>query len=68
MTQTDDLFKHPLCELLGLDKQLSSIRGPLKVEVAKRLSWRKKSREKSESSRNSESTLESTTMACEMTP
>ena len=31
------LFKHPLCELLGLDKQLRSIRGSLKVEVAKKL-------------------------------
>ena len=34
-TNTDDLFEHPLRELLGLDKQLRSIRGPLKVEVAK---------------------------------
>ena len=34
-TDTDDLFKHPLQELLGLDKQLRSIRGSLKVEVAK---------------------------------
>ena len=32
---TDDLFEHPLHELLGLDKQLRSIRGSLKVEVAK---------------------------------
>ena len=38
-TQTDDLFEHPLLELLGLDKQLRSIRGSLKVEIAKRLSW-----------------------------
>ena len=37
-TDTDDLFEHPLRELLGLDKQLRSIRGLLKVEVAKRLS------------------------------
>ena len=29
-TQTDDLFEHPLHELLGLDKQLRSIRGSLK--------------------------------------
>ena len=36
-TDTEDLFKHPLHELLGLDKQLRSIRGSLKVEVAKRL-------------------------------
>ena len=37
-TDTDDLFEHPLRELLGLDKQLRSIRGSLKVEVAKRFS------------------------------
>ena len=36
-TDTDDLFEHPLQELLGLDKQLRSIRGSLKVEVAKRV-------------------------------
>ena len=36
-TDTDDLFKHPLRELLGLDKHLRSIRGSLKVEVAKML-------------------------------
>ena len=35
-TDTEDLFEHPLCELLGLDKQLRSTRGSLKVEVAKR--------------------------------
>ena len=35
-TNTDDLFEHPLCELIGLDKQLRSIRGSLKVEVAKK--------------------------------
>ena len=34
-TDTEDLFEHPLHELLGLDKQLRSIRGSLKVEVAK---------------------------------
>ena len=39
-SQTDDLFEHPLRELLGLDKQLRSIHGSLKVEVAKRLSWK----------------------------
>ena len=39
-TDTDDLFEHPLQELLGLDKQLRSIRGSLKVEVAKKLSWK----------------------------
>ena len=36
-TDTDDLFKHPLGELLGLDAQLRSIRGSLKVEVAKKV-------------------------------
>ena len=36
-TDTDDLFEHPLHELLGLDKQLRSIRGSLKVEVAKKV-------------------------------
>ena len=36
-TDTDDLFKHPLRKLLGLDKQLRSIRGLLKVEVAKKV-------------------------------
>ena len=33
-TDTEDLFEHPLRELLGLDKQLRSIRGSLKVKVA----------------------------------
>ena len=36
-TQTDDLFEHHLRELLGLDKQLRSIRGSLKVEIAKKV-------------------------------
>ena len=36
-TDTDDLFEHPLRELLGLDKQLRSIRDSLKVEVAKKI-------------------------------
>ena len=36
-TDTDDLFEHPLPKLLGLDKQLRSIRGSLKVEVAKKV-------------------------------
>ena len=36
-SQTDELFEHPLHELLGLDKQLRSIRGLLKVEVAKKV-------------------------------
>ena len=36
-TDTEDLFEHPLRELLGLDKQLRSIRGSLKVEMAKKV-------------------------------
>ena len=36
-SQTDELFEHSLQELLGLDKQLRTIRGSLKVEVAKKL-------------------------------
>ena len=36
-SQTDDLFEYPLRKLLGLDKQLRSIRGSLKVEVAKKV-------------------------------
>ena len=39
-TDTEDLFKHPLSDLLDLDKQLRSIRSSIKVEVAKRLSWK----------------------------
>ena len=36
-TDTEDLFEHPLRKLLGLDKQLRSIRGSLKVEAAKKV-------------------------------
>ena len=36
-TDTEDSFEHPLGELLGLDKQLRSIRGSLKVEVAEKV-------------------------------
>ena len=36
-SQTDDLFEHPLRELLGLDSQLRSIRGSLKAEVVKKV-------------------------------
>ena len=36
-TDTDDLFEHPLRELLGLDAQLRSIRGLLKVAVSKKV-------------------------------
>ena len=38
-TDTEDLFEHPLCKLLGLDKQLRSIRGSLKVEVVKKVQF-----------------------------
>ena len=40
-TDTYDLFEHPLRELLGLDKQLRSIRGSLKVEVARKVQLEK---------------------------
>ena len=36
-TDTEDLFENRLRELLGLDKQLRTIRGSLKVEVAKKV-------------------------------
>ena len=36
-TDTDELFEHPLWELLSLDAQLRTIRGSLKVEVAKQV-------------------------------
>ena len=36
-TDTEDLFEHPLSELLGIDKQLRSIRGSLKVVVTKKV-------------------------------
>ena len=39
-TDTEDLLEHPLRELLGLDKQLRSIRGSLKVEAVKKFSWK----------------------------
>ena len=45
-SQTDDLFEYPLCELLRLDKQLRSIRGWLKVEVAKKGSVRRTHQER----------------------
>ena len=41
-SQMDDLFKYPLRELSGLDKQLRSIRGSLKVEVAKKVQLEEK--------------------------
>ena len=36
-SQTDELFEHPVLELLGLDTQLRSIRGSLKAEIAKKV-------------------------------
>ena len=36
-TDTEDLSENPLRELLGVDKQLRTIRGSLKVEVAKKI-------------------------------
>ena len=36
-TDTDDLFEHPLRELVGLDEQLRTIQGSLNVEVAKKV-------------------------------
>ena len=51
-TDTEDLFENPLREPLGLDKQLRTIRGSLKIEVAKRFSWKSISRKSTESSRN----------------
>ena len=59
-TDTGDLFEHPLRELLGLDKQLRSIRGSLKAEVAKRLSWKSISRKSAKSKRNFKNILENT--------
>ena len=59
-SQTDDLFEHPLQELLGLDKQLRSIRGSLKVEVSKRFSWKSALLKSIASSRNPETIPEFT--------
>ena len=59
-TDTDDLFEHPLRELPGLDIQLQSIRGSLKVEVAKRFSWKSALLKSVESSRNFENILDFT--------
>ena len=61
-TDTEDLFEHPLRELLGLDKQLRSIRGSLKVKVAKRLSWKSTSLKSDGSWRNFRSIPEFTMM------
>ena len=52
-------------ELLGLDKQLRSICGLRRVEVAKRFSWKNTSRKGTASSRESENILQNTMMAFE---
>ena len=57
----------PMRELLGLDKQLRSTRGSLKVEVAKKVQLEENIRKESSSSRNYETILESMTMAFEKT-
>ena len=64
MSQTEGEERLSMRELLGLDKQLRSIRGLLKVEVAKRFSWKSASRKSTASSRNSETILESMMMKC----
>ena len=61
-SQTDDLLEHPLRELLGLDKKRGSIRGSLKVEVAKRFSWKSALLKSVASSRNFENIQEFTMM------
>ena len=62
LMQTDDLFKYPLCDLLGSDKQLRCIRGLLKVEVAKKVQLEEHIKKEHRSLRNSKSTLEFTMM------
>ena len=57
----------PMQELLGLDKQLRSISSLLRVEVAKRFSWKKTSRKKSASLSDYKNILESMTMAFKKT-
>ena len=57
-TDTDDLFEHPLRELLGLDKQLRTIRGSLKIEEAKKLELKNTLLKSIASSRNFENILE----------
>ena len=59
-SQTDKLLEYPLQELLGLDKQLRSMRGSLKVEVAKSLSFKSALLKSTASSRNSETIPEFT--------
>ena len=56
----------PMHGLLGLDKQLRSIRGSFKVEMARKVQMEKESRKKSISSRKSE-TIHNMTMEFERT-
>ena len=70
----EDLIAHfeghetlPMHELLGLDKQLRSIRGLLKVDVAKKVQLEGNIKKKSASLRNSENILESMTLSFEKT-
>ena len=61
-TDTDDLFEHPLQELPSLDAQLRSIRGSLKVEVAKKVQLEECIQKSIASLRNFENILEYTMM------
>ena len=65
ITQGQEML--PMRELLGLDKQLRSIRDLLKVEVAKKVQLEESIKKKGASSRNYEIILESTTMVFEKT-
>ena len=71
---TDDLITQfegqetlPLRELLALDKQLRSIRGLLKVKVAKKVQLEESMKKESASLRSYENILEFTTMASKKT-
>ena len=57
-SKTDDLFEYPLRELLGLDKQLRSIRGSPKVKVAKKVQLEEHTKKENCKLRNSQSILE----------
>ena len=62
-SKTDDLFEYSLHGLLGLDEQLRSIRGSLKVDVAKKVQLEENITKESASSRNYQNILESMMMA-----
>ena len=55
-----------MCKLLGLDKQLRNIKGSLKVEAAKKFSWKNTSSEKSVSLQKSKR-IQNTTMGFKKT-